>query len=117
MINPFLYRFDPGTDLLVEWKDGTQNVVKLKDVKLLSKKLRKGSRVKMQWGRQTWEGEVIDVEDCSDDLQDSDSDSDVPLAKLRANNTKRTQDTDDSTHKPARCDDFMCGEEVWAACT
>jgi hypothetical protein len=83
------YRLDPQTDLLVEWKDGTKNVVKIQDIILVSRKLEKGCKISMKWGQQTWEGRVLDVEGNTD--SDDDSDSDIPLAQLKANNQTKAQ--------------------------
>ncbi|XP_033632414.1 uncharacterized protein LOC117294008 [Asterias rubens] len=107
-------QLDPQTDLLVEWKDGTKHVVKIQDIILVSRKLEKGCKISMKWGQQTWEGRVLDVEGNTD--SDDDSDSDIPLAQLKANNQTKAQDTYGSSQMPARCDDFFCSGEVWAAC-
>ena len=68
---------------MVKWKDGTKNVVKLKDVVVVSRTLAKGSRITMQWGQQSWEGQVLEYEESLSDT-DSDSDSDIPLARLKS---------------------------------
>ena len=77
----YVYRFDPQTDVLVEWDDGTRNVVMVRDL-IFHKTLRKGCQVEMQWGQGRWSGRVVDVENYSDSEDSSDSESGIPLARL-----------------------------------
>ena len=73
--------FDPKTDVLVEWDDGSQNVVTVKDI-IFTEKLRKGCRVEMPWGQECWRGQVLAVEGNSNSEDSSDPESDIPLARL-----------------------------------
>ena len=52
-------------DLLVKWdRDGSKNVVNEKEVKLINREEReykKGTRLKMIWKRERWNGTVEEV--------------------------------------------------------
>ena len=77
---------DPDTDVLVEWeRDGSKNVVRLKDLSSsdrfvqVGSVLQVGSVVTMQWKRgSTWRGRVLDMSEMPDSEED-----DIPLAYLR----------------------------------
>ena len=69
------------THVLVEWGDGTKNVVAASHLNYKGP-LHKGCEVQMQWGKQLWNGQVLDTADGSDS-DSSDSDSDIPLATLK----------------------------------
>ena len=73
----------PETDILVVC-DNThqQNVVKFNQLKCVGKP-RVGSRVRMKWGRVTWIGTIIDIEQYGPPKDDS-SDNDISLASLRS---------------------------------
>ena len=71
---------DPDTDVLVEWeRDGSKNVVRLKDLSSSDRFVQVGSVVTMQWKRgSTWRGRVLDMSEMPDSEED-----DIPLAYLR----------------------------------
>ena len=71
------------TDTLVEWKDGSKNVVMAGDL-VYRGNLKTGSKVTMNWEDQRWHGVVLDIElPSSDGDESSDSDTGIPLAQLK----------------------------------
>ena len=73
----------PDTDTLVEWKDGSKNVVMAGDL-VYRGNLKTGSKVTMNWEDQRWHGVVLDIElPSSDGDESSDSDTGIPLAQLK----------------------------------
>ena len=68
--------------VLVRWdRDGTENVVALKDLVCGSHMPQKGSRVLMPWGRERWHGTVISLQE--DDFTSDSEDDNVPLLHLK----------------------------------
>ncbi|XP_033109879.1 uncharacterized protein LOC117111111 [Anneissia japonica] len=73
-----LNSFNSDIDVLVQWdKDKSKNVVSAKDLISLSK-LKKGSKVSMLWGKEKWNGIIIEIE--SESSSSGSEPDDVPIA-------------------------------------
>ncbi|XP_033117968.1 uncharacterized protein LOC117117688 [Anneissia japonica] len=113
-----LNRFNSDIDVLVQWdKDKSKNVVSAKDL-ISPSKLKKGSKVSMLWGKEKWNGIIIEIE--SESSSSGSESDDVPIATYcnthegSRNSPKETRPSNE--HRPASCDNFTCRKEVWAAC-
>ena len=78
-----IFRPDPDKDVLVRWtKTGESHVVTRRDLRY-TRPLRIGDTVVMPWEDDFYEGRVLDIAaSSSSDPESSDSESNIPLARL-----------------------------------
>lgn len=75
---------DPTTDILVQWDDGSKNVVVLGDIMCNQSAPKKGSQISMPWGKVTWHGVVLAVADsAASSTSDDEEEDDIPLSRLK----------------------------------
>lgn len=84
-------------DVLVLWKDGSKNIVDIKELKNVKRnnKIKLGSKVKMFYVKKWFYGTVLDICDkLNKNIVSDNSDDDVPLAKLRKKESPLENDID-----------------------
>lgn len=88
-------------DVLVQWKDGTKNIVRYNELKSASRnqKIEVGSRVKMFYINKWYKGVVLDME-TEKILNSDDSEDNLPLAEVAKLLKKTCTDSDDSDDRP-----------------
>ncbi|XP_030834203.1 uncharacterized protein LOC100888373 [Strongylocentrotus purpuratus] len=75
---------DPTTDILVQWDDGSKNVVVLGDIMCNQSAPKKGSQVSMPWRKVTWHGVVLAVADsAASSTSDDEEEDNIPLSRLK----------------------------------
>ncbi|KAG5872826.1 hypothetical protein JTB14_023906 [Gonioctena quinquepunctata] len=67
-------------DVLVRWRDGTKNIVPSSELKITSRILKVGSKVKMLYKKKWYSGVVIDMEE--NVAAEWSSEDDVPLTNF-----------------------------------
>nr|CAH7750076.1 unnamed protein product [Callosobruchus chinensis] len=86
-------------DVLVQWKDGTRNVVRsseLSGVKL-NTIYKEGARVKMLYKTKWYYGKVLAVEEPDDNISSDDDDDNIVLSELRSSILKNKMNTDSNS--------------------
>lgn len=82
-------------DVLVQWQDGSKNVVVANELRTVKcKHLKVGCVVKMHYVNKWYYGKVLDIDTSTENLDSSDSEDNLPLAKLK--HTLTTNESFDS---------------------
>ena len=121
--------FFTGTDVLVQWDDGSQNVVAVEELRTEPEDhvaLSPGSKVSMWWKPQKmWlHGRVVTFDGHEEGPSSDDEDDDnLPLTRLISKlssgvreviDVSRADTHHDDLHNPNKCETFDCEKEIWA---